>query len=373
MEFGQKLKSARVKLNLTISDVSVKTGIGASSLSDFENGKREPKISQLALLGNVYRRPLSFFLDDMEVSEQPVRWRLRPVEKAPLIEREFLKLCEQYRLLEEWNEDFIAPQLPRVEDSRSGMSFDDVAELARRVGSELNLGDRPAFVLLRVLEEDCGIKIFHRDFEPTGTAACIKSEQNGWAILLNAGNSESFRHFDLAHELFHLLVWDQVRGANRGSDKVPQEQEEKLADAFASCLLIPAEALRRAVERKLNPEGKVSVPDVEEIARQFGVSVEAMIWRIHRVYNFGRSREEEIKAIVQNVQNRSIGRQATHEECVKPPALPNRYRTLAIQALRNGEMSLGKFTEFMEISRREAMKYLELEEYALGEIQLTSG
>jgi hypothetical protein len=37
----------------------------------------------------------------------------------------------------------------------------------------------------------------------------------------------------------------------------------------------------------------------------------------------------------------------------------------------DGEISLGKFAEFMEISRREALSYVETEEASLGEVQLT--
>jgi|SRR5579871_2477450 len=366
-----RLKTARDRVNLTIAQVSQQTGIGESSLSEFENGKREPKISQLALLASAYRRSMTYFLDDQEVSEQPVLWRLRPEEHASLLEREFLKLCEQYRLLEEWNNDFIEPQLPRVEAGRHGLDDDSVAEIARRVGNELNLGERPSLVLLQVLEEDCGIKIFLRDFEPTHTAACVKSEQNGWAILLNARDADFQRNFDLAHELFHLLVWDLYHGPNALSPLPSHAQEERLANAFASCLLIPAEALRRIMDRKRSSDGKVSVSDVPEIARQFGVSIDVLMWRIHRVYNFGPSREEETRRTIQAVQEAQAGWKDADEVSTKPPTLPNRYRMLAIQALRNGEISLGKFTEFMGVSRREAMNYIASEEYALGEIQLT--
>jgi predicted HTH domain antitoxin len=95
------------------------------------------------------------------------------------------------------------------------------------------------------------------------------------------------------------------------------------------------------------------------------------MWRIHHVYNFGPSREEETKGIIEAVKQAQRGQKDPDEENSKPPMLPNRYRILAIQALRNGEISVGKFSEFMEISRREAMNYMEMEEYALGEIQLT--
>jgi len=137
----------------------------------------------------------------------------------------------------------------------------------------IELGERPAFVLLRVLEEDCGIR---SSIAPSSRPARRLREErtDGWAILLNAGNAECRRNFDLAHELFHLLVWDLYRGAGAANSQVSPEQEEKLANAFASHLLIPADALRRTVDRKRNAEGKISVSAIPQIADS-----SAYLWR----------------------------------------------------------------------------------------------
>src|ERR1019366_9134214 len=117
--------------------------------------------------------------------------------------------------------------------------------------------------------------------------------------------------------------------------------------------------LRRAVNRKRNDEGKVAVAELSQIARQFGVSVEELMWRIHREYNFGSSREEETKRLIEAVKNAQAGRNGLDNQSFKPPVWPDRYRALAVQALKGGEMSVGKFAEFMEVSRREAMSYME--------------
>ena len=373
MDLAQRLKSARVSVNLTIEAVSKATRIGKSSVSEFENGRREPSVSQLARLAEIYRRSMSFFFndDDLAVGEQAVLWRLRPDNEAPMLERQFLKLCEQYRLLEEWTNSVIDQRLPSVEKGRHALTYGDVTDLAGRVGNELNLGDRPARVLLQVLEEDCGIKIFHRDFEPTGTAACVKSPSIGWAILLNSRNSVCRRNYDLAHELFHLLTWDLYRTSESGSNEEMPVDEEKLANAFASALLLPAAALTRAVDRKRDEAGKIAVADFVEIARQFGVSFEALVWRIHYVYNFGAARQEQTRLLVEKVKNSQSARRGEDDSGVTPPTLPDRYRMLARQALTNGEVSLSRFADFMEISRREALSYVETEEAPLGEVQLT--
>lgn len=373
MDLAQKLKLARTSVNLTIEAVSKSSGIGKSSLSEFENGKREPSVSQLARMAGVYRRSVSFFFnDDNPVGgEQIVLWRKRPENVAPMLERQFLKLCEQYQLLEEWTDSNIDHRLPTVEKGRHALSYRDVADLAGRVGNELNLGDRPAFVLLRVLEEDCGVKIFHRDFEPTGTAACAKSPAIGWAILLNSKNSSSRRNYDLAHELFHLLTWDLYRSSREGPIEISPVDEEKLANAFASALLLPVAALTRAVDRKRDDSGKIAVADFVEIARQFDISFEALLWRIHYVYNFGETRQEETRQLIENVKNSPYAKRVDVDGGPRPPSLPDRYRMLARHALSNGEISVGRFAEFMEISRREALSYVETEEAPLGEVQLT--
>ena len=53
-----------------------------------------------------------------------------------------------------------------------------------------------------------------------------------------------------------------------------------------------------------------------------------------------------------------------------PPTIPERYRTLAIQALHRGEISVGRFAEYVGISRQKAMSYLQQETLNHEEIQV---
>jgi Zn-dependent peptidase ImmA (M78 family) len=134
------------------------------------------------------------------------------------------------------------PDLPLVSRSHDRFTWSDVDKLAFDVRRWLNLGDAPAFTLRRSLEDRCGIKVFHDAFEPLGTAACVKSDTHGWAVLLNVKNSPVRRHYDLAHELFHLLTWGIYRTHDEASSSsIPEE--ENFANAFASSLLLPAQYL----------------------------------------------------------------------------------------------------------------------------------
>ena len=42
-------------------------------------------------------------------------------------------------------------------------------------------------------------------------------------------------------------------------------------------------------------------------------------------------------------------------EDAQPPSLPERYRALALRALREGELSVGRAAEYLGVSRQEAM------------------
>ena len=353
---GERLKYARERAGLTQADVSARLGIGESSLSEFERGKREPAVSQLAALAGAYSRPVAFFLESGPLPVEVVRWREEPKE-ARAIEVRFLRLCEQYRNLETWCGATVGTSLPSVDAPATRFSRRDAAALASQVRRELALGDRPGASLLSVLEEQCGVKVFHLDFEPRGTAASSHSAGFGNAVLLNKKNPKWRRNFDLAHELFHLLTWNFV-GSSSAGHAVWSESDEKLADEFAACLLMPEDAIREAVRSRLR-DGKLPIGELFEIARQFEVSVEAATWRIHSAYGGTPKDKARTKAMLQRA------REATeyvldrpHDE---PPQRPARFVSLALTALREGDLSIGRFAEYVGTTRQRAMALPEQE------------
>lgn len=343
---GERLQSARLRAGLSQAEACRRAGLGESSLSEFENGRRDPSLAQLTQLAAVYSRSVASLLTDDPIAEQTVLWRERPVE-APTLEVEFLRLAEQYANLEKWCNDVRPPfRLPPVTKAFDDFTEADAEELARTVCRDLGLGDRPATNLLGVLEEDLGIKVFHKAFAPTGTAACSRSPNFGYAILLNAKNTRWRRNFDLAHELFHLLTWETFRATSATTTK----REEKLANKFAASLLLPADAVKSMVTRR---GGKLSAVAVFEVVREFDVSVEALAWRLYELYGGGsadrvKQRIAELNAVGSDYENRT-------EEPL--PQRPRRFHMLAVDALRTGKMSTGRFAEYLGISRSQALKY----------------
>jgi Zn-dependent peptidase ImmA (M78 family) len=161
-------------------------------------------------------------------------------------------------------------------------AFEDAAAAAEALGAEWRLGDRPAQELERAIERELGALVLYVD-APKGIsgAACQLPGLN--TILINRNEPEGRRHYDLAHECFHLLTWEQmppehteaIEGSYKG--KGTQKRVEQLADNFAAALLMPERALKplwagrgeEDIHRWLN-----------RTASDFLVTVQALKWRL---------------------------------------------------------------------------------------------
>jgi Zn-dependent peptidase ImmA (M78 family)/transcriptional regulator with XRE-family HTH domain len=352
----ERLRYARERTGLTGPKVQELTGIGQSSLSEFENGRREPSLAQLQRLAAAYRRSLSFFLEDGPIPQEQVLWREKPETAAADVEAHFLRLCERYHNLEIWTGEEIPVCLPQASGRAEGYGYPEAEALAKRVRDSLELGDWPGHSLLPVLEEVCGVKVFHLEFEPTGTAASAKSDTFGAAVLLNDANARWRRNFDLAHELFHLLTWDIFRGpvTNGATSSCATETEEKLAQCFAVNVLMPSDAVRAALNRKVKDSG-LPFEGLFDVARQFDVSVEALLWRMHNLHMLSEN-ADETKALIERAK--SLSSVLEEREQTRPETWPERYKALAIKALRHGAISVGRFAEYLDTSRQKAMTYV---------------
>lgn len=255
--------------------------------------------------------------------------------------------------------------VPTFSIERARRRYPQAQKLAKMVRDALQLGDHPGRSLLWVLEEVCGVKVFHLDFEPTGTAASAVSERFKYAVLLNKGNVSWRRTFDLAHELFHLLTWNLFH-AHDADEAVASDREEKLATCFAANLLMPTDAIQPALNDCM-ANGRIKIDRLFDVARQFDVSVEALLWRMHFLYNrderYTKDDIDRAKALAPIYEERD------------PPSVreyPARYRALAIKALYHGEISIGRFAEYLNISRQEAMQIAERETVNGDEVQVTA-
>jgi Zn-dependent peptidase ImmA (M78 family) len=353
VDIGGRLKIARKSVGYTLAIASQKSGIGESSLSEFESGKREPRFSQLSRLSEVYQKTIEFFLTESTPAESVMLWREKPESEADSkeVEAHFRRLCEQYNRLELSTGEMRRRTFPSpdVKDA-DRFEYSDAREFARKVHKEFSLGEIPGAAIKQVLEESYFVKLFYLDFD--GSAISTVSGEFGPAILLNRKNKLWRRNYDLAHELFHILTWTVFRSGQR-EDNLPSLKEEKLANAFASTLLMPEESLRSRIESRAKNDKFIELDQLDDIAREFGVSLAALIYRIASIYRFKKEDTERYVAACDKYLSRIKPRESD-----APATLPERYCDLAQRALREGKLSLIQFAKYVGISYRKAQEYL---------------
>ncbi|MDO8308937.1 MAG: ImmA/IrrE family metallo-endopeptidase [Actinomycetota bacterium] len=113
-------------------------------------------------------------------------------------------------------------------------------------------------------------------------------EESVVLLAVNSGNHPRRQRFTIAHELGHLLLHpgrqhtvDSTVRVNFRDDVSSRatDSEEIEANAFAAALLMPAVQVRASLQRFQSATGNPGRV-VSELAEQFGVSAEAMGYRL---------------------------------------------------------------------------------------------
>ena len=76
---GSRLRALRLHRDITLTDLSERTGISTSTLSRLENGQRRPSLELLLPLAQAYRVPLDELVGAPEVGDPRIRLKPRQV------------------------------------------------------------------------------------------------------------------------------------------------------------------------------------------------------------------------------------------------------------------------------------------------------
>jgi Zn-dependent peptidase ImmA (M78 family) len=346
LALAHRLKKMRESLGLKLIEAAERLGFSSYQiLSNIEEGKREVKVSELLRFSRVYYCGIDRLLGYEETdSYVTFVWRNPPEEKRTEIERDILYRCEQYNTLEKLlNRE--------VKESLIGVTIEDiktnskVQQLASKMSKLLSLGRRPAFTLQKVLEQDFGIKILYYCFKQ-GSSVSTVSPQLGKIIVINKDEAPWRQNFDLAHELFHLITWNAVVLNQNYRDEEYSNDIERRADIFASALLLPDDEVRSEVMNRAEITRQLSYSDIVDIAIEFGVSTQALVYRIFHLKFI--SSFEEAHEIAKDVELQALSRQRRLGE----ERESEQFIALAIRCLRKGLISRGKFAELVGIEDR---------------------
>lgn len=351
MQLAQRLKRAREVAGFSIREAAERVGFAHyQTLSAIEKEEREVKASELALFSKAYFCDLNSLLVEEEVEEPEVHllWRQEPQEETRAgIEAYIRQRFEQYHLLEQLlgTERESKLGLTGVSPEEIGTNY-KVDALAERVRKLLDLGSRPALSLQKVMEQTLGTKILFVDLGDSGSAASTVHPNLGKAIIVNSEEVPWRINFTLAHELFHIITWETFPpGEVKTNDQLFKDLEKK-ADRFASTLLLPGEEIRQELSRRIEND-KLAMADVVDVAREFGVSTQALLYRMG---NLNIIAWEKAHEIANSEEMRRTDRRVRRESIENKP-ISERFIIMAVKCLRKGLLSRGKFAELLEIDR----------------------
>ncbi|MCL0034909.1 ImmA/IrrE family metallo-endopeptidase [Dehalococcoidia bacterium] len=154
------------------------------------------------------------------------------------------------------------------------------------------------------------------------------------------------RNFNFAHEVFHLLTWTSIPPERMIEDPAFRDRIESLANAFASSLLLPGDAVSIAIERHLK-DGKIYRADLVENAREFDVSTVALLYRL---LNLGYFDREAVERLLNDPTFRQLDRSTMAVSWWEPPPIPERFVRLVFWAYQDGNISRAKLAEYLNVS-----------------------
>jgi len=158
----------------------------------------------------------------------------------------------------------------------------------RRARELLELaGISQAPVPVEELADKLGARIVHENLDQTISGLLLR-ENGSTLIAVNVQHHARRRRFTIAHELGHLQMHDgeyivdsTVRVNRRDAvSSMATDAEEIEANAFAAAVLMPGDLVRRALGQLRSPMVGNPTRVIGGLAEQFGVSNEAMGYRL---------------------------------------------------------------------------------------------
>lgn len=120
---------------------------------------------------------------------------------------------------------------------------------------------------------------------------------------------------------------------------------EKLAQAFASYLLLPEEEVRWAFEDRLDPkDDTITFYDLIELAREFDVSTEMLLYKLQNLRLFS---QDTVQELLNDPDFRKEDRKTMPANWWDPLEFPQRFVGLAFNAYKKGNLSRGRLAEYL--------------------------
>ncbi|MEF9935855.1 helix-turn-helix domain-containing protein [Carnobacterium sp.] len=273
----KQLTSARIAKGMTMKELSEKSELSRQMISNYESGKTVPKADSLLKIISVLQYPRNFFLADipeLHTGATFFRSQSAATKRSRDMQKERLKyFYEVYRGLSTYV-NFPKVCLPELLDKDiHEITEDDICQKAMELRTVWGIDSVSPIDNLVKLAERNGVIISEANMTDTKLDAVSRWIVDRPFIMLTDNNESSVRRrFNVAHELGHIILHNDVESIH---DYSPQELKgmlEKQANQFASHFLLPSEAF---VDSLLS----TSIEYYKDLKKYWKVSIQAMIFK----------------------------------------------------------------------------------------------
>ena len=296
---GDRLKTARTYRGLTVAELAEKLGLQRQTVSMYENNKIcSPDYSTIQKMGDELGFPTEFFLQSNTIAIKTGSTYFRSLltttkkYRSEQIERiNFIGLL--YSFISEYI-NFPEPKLPEY----NGNNPEEAAMLLR---SSWRLGERPIDNLIYLVEQN-GVLVSSFSAESNYIDAFSQlldiDHKSRYLIGYSDNKTTAARiHFDIAHELGHILLHEWSEDVEALSKDEFKEVENQ-AHHFAGAFLLP----RDTFLQDLGTYGNY-LDYYCELKRKWKVSISAMI---RRAYTLGAITQFSYQQLMRTMQKRGI-------------------------------------------------------------------
>ena len=405
VRLGHNLRTAREGRGLSQQDVADLLSLPRTAITNIESGNREVSTLELTRLAALYHISPASLLDEAMIEDASVvlmRTLLHASvsdDAARAIE-DVRGLFHEGAVLRRILGSEFDGRLPnygaKIGSPAGAIRQGDIVALEER--RRLNLGNAPIGNIAGLISGQ-GIWVAACTLPDDMSGMFLSDKQDGLAVLINSNHASVRRRFSYAHEYGHAL-FDRYEAVRLTQQSNAGELAEKRANAFAAAFLMPASGVddqlrqldkgrptRQAhlfydaatgdqseVEIRPRPGSQsITYQDVAVLARHFGVSYEAAVWRLKSLGHLGSPQNNALieqkdsgNAFVRLLKlQRSDEKKNLDDE--RDQELRSQLAWLGVEAYRREEISQGRLRELARKLQVPARELIELAEVARGE------
>lgn len=384
IELPNRLRKARDNRGISQQSAAEFVGLPRTAITQIEKGNRSVSTLELTKLAKLYRYPISYFLDEIQNDEEDINlvlYRAAPDLNEVTQQQiyHYIDLCKEGIILEKILDFEPRANLPKYSlpiPKNKGEAVAQGTNLAEQERKRLSIGIGAIADITNLISNQ-GIWACSADLPDDVSGLFLNNSKTGLIILVNAHHVISRKRFSYAHEYAHAL-FDREENIRISNVANSAELIEVRANAFAAAFLMPVEGINEVLRglnkgkssrqdqiifdvsanNKMNVESRsapysqnITFQDIAIIAHHFGVSYQAVVYRLRSLNIISQQECDQLIAKYQDGKHylSSLNMFSDLEDKESKELWDRELRSelsyLAIEAFRREEISRGRIIE----------------------------